>query len=110
MEELSKIEKFLLAYIWHEFLGKVYFTSSEKPEIYLANTIASELIPEKELRKRRQLAELIAKAIAKLTEYWMIQVSGYEISLTSYGQSLVQGISKEEYKKLKEEIAAGKFK
>ena len=79
MEELSKIEKFLLAYIWHEFLGKVYFTSSEKPEIYLANTIASELIPEKELRKRRQLAELIAKAITKLTEYWMIQVSGLSL-------------------------------
>ncbi len=110
MEELSKIEKFLLAYLWHEFFGKIYFTSSEKPEVYLAKTIASELISEKEMRKRKELIDLITEAIKKLTEYWMIQVSGYEVVLTSYGQSLVKEISKEEYKKLREEIAAGKFK
>ena len=110
MEEFSKIEKFVIAYIWHEFFGKLYFSSSDKPEDFLAKTIASELIKEKEMRKRQELTKLIAQAINKLKEYWILQVSGYEVALTSYGQNLAQSIPKSEYEKLKNEISAGKFK
>jgi len=55
------------------------------------------------------LASTGKEAIKKLKEYWMIEVSGYEVSLTSYGEQVAKALNKDEYNKIKEEIASGRI-
>ncbi len=110
MEYLNKVEKFVLGYIWHEYLGKIYFSKkgSETAEDFLARTIVSEIIPEK-ARYRQEAERRIKEALKKLQEYWMIEVGSYQVTLTSYGQTVANSIKKEDYEKWKSEIAKGSF-
>lgn len=109
MEYLSKLEKFVLAYLWHEYRGSIYFSrGSESPEHFLARSILSELISGRPHFYDRVLQGLV-NAFKKLTEYWMIQLSGYQVSLTTYGAQIAKGISKEDYERLKEDISKGKI-
>ncbi len=107
MEELGKAEKLVLGYIGHEYFGRIYFSTSggKKPEEVIAKVIAEEITSDEKIQLR--IRPKLEAAIKKLQEYWIIQLSGYEVKLTSYGQQLVASLSKDEYSKLKEEAAKG---
>jgi|GEM_PF-555867 len=108
-EYLSDVEKFTLAYLWYEYGGAIYFSrGGEEPELFLAKNILDDLIGEKRPHFYDKVLGKLSNAFKKLTEYWMIELSGYEVKLTSYGQQVVGSISKEEYQKLKEKVKQGK--
>ncbi len=110
MEYLSKLEKFVLAYLWHEYGGSLYFSrGSETPERFLARSIVDELVKGRRPHFYEQLFQGLINAFKKLSEYWMLQLSGFEVSLTSYGMQVAKNISKEDYERLKAEIASGKI-
>ncbi|HDH07342.1 MAG TPA: hypothetical protein ENF87_03125 [Thermoproteales archaeon] len=107
MESLSRIEKFLLGHIWYGYAGKIYFSrGSSSAESYLGEMFAEEFTS-RDQRFFMKLAEEFKKAISKLRDNWIIEISGFEASLTSYGQQLIKELSKEEYKKIMEEIKKG---
>ncbi|MCD6368576.1 MAG: hypothetical protein J7L38_02115 [Thermoproteales archaeon] len=109
MEGLTKMEKFILAYLWHEYFGAVYYSSGkEKPEEYLAKSFLKDVIQFSSPYYRDAL-NLAIKSIQKLINYWMIEVSGYEVKLTSYGQQVASSISKKELEQIKEDISKGKI-
>ena len=109
-EYLSNPEKFVLAYLWYEYGGALYFSrGSEAPEQFLAKSILDELIKGRRPYNYDKLLEKLAAAFKKLTEYWMIELSGYEVKLTSYGQQVAGSISKSEYENLKNLVAQGKI-
>ena len=110
MEMLNKLERYVLAYLWHEYGGALYFTKGgESSEEFLAQMLTNELIRERPYYYDRVVSGFV-NALKKLQEYWMIQLSGYEIALTSYGQQLAKQIKREEYVQLKNDIAKGKLK
>ncbi len=107
MEYLGKVEKFLLAHIKYAYAGKIYYTSaSSETEDFLASMFAEEFISPSE-RTYQKLKEAFKNGFKKLQEYWMIEISGYTVGLTSYGEQVVNNIKKEEYEKIKEEISKG---
>jgi len=109
MEGLSKMDKYILAYLWHEYFGALYYSSGkEEPETFLAKSFISSIISERAFNYQQVLKKAV-QAIEKLKNYWLIEVSGYEIKLTSYGQQVASSIGKEEYEKLKKELSEGKF-
>jgi len=108
MEYLGKVEKFVLGYLWFDYFGKIYFSrGSQEAEEFLADTIASDIA--KDQRMHSKISSALKEAIKKLKEYWMIEVSGYEVSLTSYGEQVAKALNKDEYNKIKEEIASGRI-
>ncbi|RLF17117.1 MAG: hypothetical protein DRJ66_01570 [Thermoprotei archaeon] len=110
MEYLSKVDKFILAYLWYEYGGSTYFSrGSQSPEEFLARFILDDIFSGRRPGHYQQLFSAIVSSIKKLTEYWIVQISGYDIRLTSFGQQVVKGISKEEYEKIKEELIRGKI-
>ncbi|MCD6096481.1 MAG: hypothetical protein J7J99_07995 [Thermoprotei archaeon] len=110
MEYLSKVDKFVLAYLWHEYGGSTYFSrGSESPEEFLARFILDDIFSGRRPGHYEKLRTSIISSIKKLSEYWMLQVSGYDIRLTSFGQQVAKGISKEEYERIKEELIKGKI-
>ncbi len=110
MEQLSKVEKFVLAYLWYEYGGSTYFMRGSKaPEEFLAEMIVNDVMPERRPRHYMEALEAVKRAIKKLCDFWALQLSGYEVSLTVFGQQLVQNISKDEYQKLREDIVKGRL-
>ena len=109
MESLSKVKKFLIAHIKYAYLGKIYYTStSSEPEDFLASMFVEEFISPKE-RSYKKLQEAFKQGFHKLKEYWMIEISGYTVNLTSYGEQVANSITKEQYEKIKSEVIAGNF-
>ncbi len=109
MEQLTNIEKFILAYLWYEYGGALYFyRGTEEPEHFLARSILDEFVKGRPIFYDRVFQALV-NGFKKLTQYWMIELRGYEIALTSYGKEVVKKISKEEYEKLKQLLSTGKI-
>jgi len=107
VEGLGKAEKLILGYISFEYFGRIYFSTSgrEKPEQVIARVIGEDLTS-----NERVLIKIVPKleeAVKNLKNQWIIEVSGYEAKLTTYGQQLAASLSKEEFAKLKEEAAKG---
>ncbi len=109
MESLSAYEKFILAYLWYEYGGSLYFSrGSEDPELFLAKLITNELVKGTKPYFYDRLLQNLVNSFKRLKENWMIELSGYEVNLTIYGRQIVQGIGKEEYEKIKKKLASGK--
>ncbi|RLE63413.1 MAG: hypothetical protein DRN53_02225 [Thermoprotei archaeon] len=110
MESLNKLERYILAYLWYEYGGALYFSKGkESAEKFLAKMLTNELISERPYYYKT-VVDGFVDALKRLQEYWMIQLSGYEITLTSYGQQLAKQIEKNEYTQLKSDIAKGKLR
>jgi len=109
MESLSRLERFVLGHIWYGYAGKIYFSrGSSEAEDYLGEMFAEEFTS-RDQRLFMRLAEEFKRAIKNLKENWLIEVSGFEVSLTSYGQQLVNQLSKNEYKRMLEDIKQGRL-
>jgi len=107
VEYLGKVEKFLLAHIKYAYAGKIYYSStSSDAKDFLASMFAEEFISPSE-RMYQKLKEAFKDGFKKLQEYWMIEISGYTVGLTSYGEQVVNNIKEEDYEKLKEDISKG---
>lgn len=109
MESLGLVEKFIIGYLQHENFGRIYIMTStgESPEKIVAKLIADEIISEDKVKIK--IAPEIEAALKKLQEYWMIQVSGYEVKLTSYGQQVAKELDKQTYLKIKQQVSQGKL-
>ncbi|UNQ74347.1 hypothetical protein [Infirmifilum sp. NZ] len=98
---LTGVERFLLAYIYYEYGGKIYYQSgSSAPEEYLAEFITEEFLP----RKNPNFARVVggfAEAIRGLRDKGYITMTGYEVNLTEDGKREASKVPQEEYKELK---------
>jgi len=109
MESLGLVEKFIIGYIQHENFGRIYIMTStdESPEKTVAKLIADEIAADDKVKIK--ITPKIEAALKKLQEYWMIQVSGYEVKFTSYGQQVAKELDKQTYLKIKQQISQGKL-
>jgi len=109
MEELSKVDKFVIGTLWQDYFGAIYYSSGkESPEQFLARELLRGVIEEGDRRFNKVYQEVI-KSLQKLKDSWVIEISGYEIKLTIYGQQLAKEISKEELQKIKAELSKGRI-
>ena len=107
MESLNSVEKFIIGYIQHENFGRIYIMTStgESPEKMVSKLIADEIAADD--KAKIKITPKIEAALKKLQEYWMIQVSGYEVKFTSYGQQVAKELDKQTYLKIKQQISKG---
>ncbi len=98
---LTGVERFMLAYIYYEYGGKIYYQSgSSSPEEYLAEFIAEEFLPRKNPNFSR-VVNGFAEAIRGLREKGYISMTGYEVILTEEGKREALKVPQEEYRELK---------
>jgi len=102
---LTPVERFVLMLIYHEYGGKIYYQSSgEDPEVYLARFLAEDFLDEKSPNFER-VVKGFAEALKGLRDKGMIEVSGYEVKVTSAGIGEALAIPLDEYRKLKQKFA-----
>ncbi|MEZ0345400.1 MAG: hypothetical protein ABWK01_02500 [Infirmifilum sp.] len=97
---LTGVERFVLAYIYYEYGGKLYFQSTGSPEEYLAEFITEEFLPRKNPNYSRVVSGF-AEAIKGLREKGYVSMTGYEVNLTDEGKREAQKVPQEEYRELK---------
>lgn len=102
---LTGVERFVLAYLYYEYGGKIYFQSSNTaPEEYLAEFMTEEFLPRKNPNFSRVVTGF-AEAIRGLKDKGYISMTGYEVNLTDEGKREAQKIQQEEYKELKKRFS-----
>ncbi|AKG39178.1 hypothetical protein MA03_07965 [Infirmifilum uzonense] len=98
---LTGVERFVLAYIYYEYGGKIYFqASSNTPEEYLAEFITEEFLPRKNPNFARVVAGF-AEALRGLKDKGYVSMTGYEVNLTDDGKREAMKVPQEEYRELK---------
>jgi len=101
---LTPVERFVLMLIYHEYGGKLYYQSSgSDPEEYLARFLAEDFLDERSPNFER-VVKGFAEALKGLKEKGMIEISGYDVRVTSAGIGEALAIPLEEYKKLKQKF------
>lgn len=102
---LSGVERFLLAYLYYEYGGKMYFQSGgSEPENFLAEFITEEFLPRKNPNFSRVVSGF-AEALRGLRDKGYVTMTGYELNLTEDGKREAARVPQEEYRELKKRFS-----
>uniref|UniRef100_A0A7C4F954 Uncharacterized protein n=1 Tax=Thermofilum pendens TaxID=2269 RepID=A0A7C4F954_THEPE len=105
MSWVSGVERFLLAYIYYEYGGRLYFQAvgEEAAENFLAEFIAEEFVPRSNPNFSK-VCEGFAGALRSLQEKGLVVMRGFEVMLTEEGKRLASSVSQEEYREVKKKF------
>ena len=108
MSVVTGVERFLLAYVYYEYGGRVYFQASgERAEEFLAEFIAEEFLPRSNPNFSR-VRDGFAEALRSLQEKGFIVMRGFELLLTDEGKRLAARVPQEEYQEVKKRFRSAK--
>ncbi len=105
MSGVSGVERFLLAYIYYEYGGKLYFQAvgGEAAERFLAEFIAEDFVPRSNPNFSK-VSEGFAGALRSLREKGLVVMRGFEVTLTEEGRRLASSVPREEYSEVKKKF------
>jgi len=105
MSAVSGVERFLLAYIYYEYGGKLYFQAAggETAESFLAEFIAEEFVPRSNPNFSK-VSEGFAGALRSLHEKGLVVMRGFEVMLTEEGRRVASSVPQEEYREVKKKF------
>ncbi|MEM0223391.1 MAG: hypothetical protein QXT33_03440 [Thermofilum sp.] len=109
MSAVTGVERFLLAYMYYEYGGKMYFQAmgGEGAEDFLAEFITEEFMPRSNPNFSR-VREGFAEALRGLRDKGLIVLRGFEIVLTDEGKRLASRVPQEEYQEVKKRFRSTK--
>lgn len=108
MSAVTGVERFLLAYMYYEYGGKMYFQAlGEGAEDFLAEFITEEFMPRSNPNFSR-VRDGFAEALRGLRDKGLIVLRGFEIVLTDEGKRLAVRVPQEEYQEVKKRFRSSK--
>lgn len=108
MSVVSGVEKFLLAYMYYEYGGKLYFQAmGEAAEEFLAEFITEEFMPRSNPSFSR-VRDGFSEALRGLKDKGLVVLRGFELVLTDEGRRIASQVPQEEYQEVKRRFRSSK--
>lgn len=107
MSTVTGVERFLLAYMYYEYGGKLYFQAMGEAEEFLAEFITEEFIPRSNPNFSK-VRDGFAEALRGLRDKGLVVLRGFEVILTDEGKRLASRVPQEEYQEVKRRFKSSK--